>query len=146
MKKLLEGYLLDGQIDDLNLKSEFYLKIRSQAPKQFNVMVLSDAETQRKQHIRYAVLSSQFTAAFILLIWIGIQNWLARSRIFITVMVSVPLFVLSRLNYFGLFLNNENTSTAMYLNLNMALFLSLIAIGTLMIKEGFGRLFNVTQN
>ena len=146
MKKLLEGYLLDGQIDDLNPKSEFYLKIRSQAPKQFNVMVLSDAETQRKQHIRYAVLSSQFTAAFILLIWIGIQNWLARSRIFITVMVSVPLFVFSRLNYFGLFLNNENTSTAMYLNLNMALFLSLIAIGTLMIKEGFGRLFNGTQN
>jgi signal transduction histidine kinase len=34
----------------------------------------------------------------------------------------------------------------MYLNVNMVLFLSLIAIGTLMIKEGFGRLFNGTQN
>ena len=146
MRALLQGYLLDKQTDNLNNSSEFYLKIRSQAPKQFNVMVLSDSETQLKQHIRYAVLSSQFTAALILLIWIGIQNWLARSKIFITVMVSVPLFVLSRLNYFGLFLNNDTSSTAMYLNVNMVLFLSLIAIGTLMIKEGFGRLFNGTQN
>ena len=146
MRALLQGYLLDKQTNNLNNSSEFYLRIRSQAPKQFNVMVLSDAETQMKQHIRYAVLSSQFTAAFILLIWIGIQNWLARSKIFITVMMSVPLFVLSRLNYFGFFLNNDNSSTAMYLNANMVLFLSLIAIGTLMVKEGFGRLFNSTQN
>ena len=146
MRALLQGHLLDKQTDNLNNSSEFYLRIRSQAPKQFNVMVLSDAETQMKQHIRYAVLSSQFTAAFILLIWIGIQNWLARSKIFITVMISVPLFVLSRLNYFGFFLNNDNSSTAMYLNANMVLFLSLIAIGTLMVKEGFGRLFNSTQN
>ena len=146
MRALLQGHLLDKQTDNLNNSSEFYLRIRSQAPKQFNVMVLSDAETQLKQHIRYAVLSSQFTAAFILLIWIGIQNWLARSKIFITVMLSVPLFVLSRLNYFGIFLNNDNSSTAMYLNANMVLFLSLIAIGTLMMKEGFGRLFNSTQN
>jgi signal transduction histidine kinase len=109
-------------------------------------MVLSDAETQMKQHIRYAVLSSQFTAALILLIWVGIQNWLARSKIFITVMISVPLFVLSRLNYFGFFLNNDNSSAAMYLNANLVLFLSLITIGTLMMKEGFGRLFNNTQN
>jgi len=146
MRALLQGHLLDKQTENLNNSSEFYLRIRSQAPKQFNVMVLSGAETQMKQHIRYAVLSSQFTAAFILLIWIGIQNWLARSKIFITVMISVPLFVLSRLNYFGFFLNNDNSSTAMYLNANMVLFLSLIAIGTLMVKEGFGRLFNSTQN
>jgi signal transduction histidine kinase len=146
MRALLQGYLLDKQTNNLNNSSEFYLRIRSQAPKQFNVMVLSDAETQMKQHIRYAVLSSQFTAAFILLIWIGIQNWLARSKIFITVMISVPLFVLSRLNYFGIFLNNDNSSTAIYLNVNMVLFLSLIAIGTLMVKEGFGRLFNSSQN
>lgn len=146
MRALLQGYLLDKKTDNLNNSSEFYLRIRSQAPKQFNVMVLSDAETQMKQHIRYAVLSSQFTAAFILLIWIGIQNWLARSKIFITVIISVPLFVLSRLNYFGFFLNNDNSSTAMYLNTNMVLFLSLIAIGTLMVKEGFGRLFNSTKN
>ena len=146
MRALLQGHLLDKKTSNLNNNTEFYLKIRSQAPKQFNVMVLSDAETQLKQHIRYAVLSSQFTAAFILLIWIGIQNWLARSKIFITVMISVPLFVLSRLNYFGLFLNNEHSSTTMYLNVNMVLFLSLIAIGTLMLKEGFGRLFNSAQN
>jgi signal transduction histidine kinase len=146
MRALLQGHLLDKQTDNLNNSSEFYLRIQSQAPKQFNVMVLSDAETQMKQHIRYAVLSSQFTAAFILLIWIGIQNWLARSKIFITVMISVPLFVLSRLNYFGIFLNNDNSSTAIYLNVNMVLFLSLIAIGTLMVKEGFGRLFNSSQN
>ena len=146
MQKLLQGYLLDDQIDNLNTKSEFYIKIQSQAPKQFNVMVLSDVETQLKQHIRYAVLSSQFTAAFILLIWIGIQNWLARSKIFITVMISVPLFVFSRLNYFGFFLKNDHSSTAVYLNVNMVLFLSLIAIGTLMIKEGFGRLFTRTQS
>jgi len=146
MRALLQGHLLDKKTSNLNNNTEFYLKIRSQAPKQFNVMVLSDAETQLKQHIRYAVLSSQFTAAFILLIWIGIQNWLARSKIFITVMISVPLFVLSRLNYFGLFLNNEHFSTTMYLNANMVLFLSLIAIGTLMLKEGFGRLFNSAQN
>ena len=146
MRALLQGYLLDKQTENLNNSSEFYLKIRSQAPKQFNVMVLSDAETQLKQHIRYAVLSSQFTAAFILLIWIGIQNWLARSKIFITVMISVPLFVLSRLNYFGLFLTNDISSATMYLNLNMVLFLSLIAVGTLMLKEGFGRLFSSRQN
>ena len=146
MRALLQGHLLDKKTSNLNNNTEFYLKIRSQAPKQFNVMVLSDAETQLKQHIRYAVLSSQFTAAFILLIWIGIQNWLARSKIFITVMISVPLFVLSRLNYFGLFLNNEHSSTTTYLNVNMVLFLSLIAVGTLMLKEGFGRLFNSTQN
>lgn len=146
MQALLQGYLLDNQTANLNNNSEFYLKIRSQAPKQFNVMVLSNAETQLKQHIRYAVLSSQFTAAFILLIWIGIQNWLARSKIFITVMLSVPLFLLSRLNYFGFFLNNDNSSAAMYLNANLVLFLSLITIGTLMMKEGFGRLFNNTQN
>ena len=146
MRALLQGCLLDKKKSNLNNNTEFYLKIRSQGPKQFNVMVLSDAETQLKQHIRYAVLSSQFTAAFILLIWIGIQNWLARSKIFITVMISVPLFVLSRLNYFGLFLNNEHSSTTMYLNVNVALFLSLIAIATLMIKEGFGRLFNNSQN
>jgi hypothetical protein len=146
MQALLQGYLLDKQTGNLNDSLEFYLKIRSQAPKQFNVMVLSDAETQLKQHIRYAVLSSQFTAAFILLIWIGIQNWLARSKIFITVMISVPLFVLSRLNYFGLFLTNDISSTTMYLNLNMVLFLSLIAVGTLMLKEGFGRLFSSRQN
>jgi hypothetical protein len=146
MRELLQGYSLDKQTSNLHNNTEFYLKIRSQAPKQFNVMVLSDAETQLKQHIRYAVLSSQFTAAFILLIWIGIQNWLARSKIFITVMISVPLFALSRLNYFGLFLNNEHFSTTTYLNVNMALFLSLIAVGTLMLKEGFGRLFNSTQN
>jgi signal transduction histidine kinase len=146
MRALLQGYLLDKQSSNLNNNTEFYLKIRSQAPKQFNVMVLSDAETQLKQHIRYAVLSSQFTAAFILLIWISIQNWLARSKIFITVMISVPLFVLSRLNYFGLFLNNDLSSTTTYLNANMVLFLSLIAIGTLMLKEGFARLFNSAQN
>jgi len=146
MRALLQGHLIDKKTSNLNNNTEFYLKIRSQAPKQFNVMVLSDAETQLKQHIRYAVLSSQFTAAFILLIWIGIQNWLARSKIFITVMISVPLFVLSRLNYFGLFLNNEHSSTTTYLNINMVLFLSLIAVGTLMLKEGFGRLFNSTQN
>ena len=146
MRALLQGYLLDKQTDNLNNSSEFYLRIRSQAPKQFNVMVLSGAETQMKQHIRYAVLSSQFTAAFILLIWIGIQNWLARSKIFITVMISVPLFVLSRLNYFGLFLTNDISSATMYLNLNMVLFLSLIAVGTLMLKEGFGRLFSSRQN
>jgi signal transduction histidine kinase len=146
MRALLQGYLLDKQTDNLNDNSEFYLKIRTQAPKQFNVMVLSDTEAQFKQNIKYAVLSSQCTAALILLIWIGIQNWLARSKIFITVMISVPLFVLSRLNYFGLFLNNEHSSTTTYLNVNMVLFLSLISIGTLMIKEGFGRLFNRTQN
>jgi len=32
------------------------------------------------------------------------------------------------------------------LNLNMVLFLSLIAVGTLMLKEGFGRLFSSRQN
>ena len=146
MQSLLQGYLLDTQTDNLNNNSEFYLKIRSASPKQFNVMVLSEAETQLKQHIRYAVLSSQFTAALILLIWVGIQNWLARSKIFFTVIISVPLFVLSRLNNFGIFLNGNNTDTTMYLNANMVLFLSLIAIGTLMIKEGFGRLFDRSQN
>jgi signal transduction histidine kinase len=146
MQSLLQGYLLDTQTDNLNNNSEFYLKIRSASPKQFNVMVLSEAETQFKQHIRYAVLSSQFTAALILLIWVGIQNWLARSKIFFTVIISVPLFVLSRLNNFGIFLNGNNTDTTMYLNANMVLFLSLIAIGTLMIKEGFGRLFDRSQN
>jgi signal transduction histidine kinase len=146
MQSLLQGYLLDTQTDNLNNNSEFYLKIRSASPKQFNVMVLSEAETQFKQHIRYAVLSSQFTAALILLIWVGIQNWLARSKIFFTVIISVPLFVLSRLNNFGIFLNGNNTDTTMYLNANMVLFLSLIAIGTLMIKEGFGRLFDRSHN
>ena len=146
MQALLQGYLLDTQTDNLNNNSEFYLKIRSASPKQFNVMVLSEAETQFKQHIRYAVLSSQFTAALILLIWVGIQNWLARSKIFFTVIISVPLFVLSRLNNFGIFLNGNNTDTTMYLNANMVLFLSLIAIGTLMIKEGFGRLFDRSHN
>jgi signal transduction histidine kinase len=146
MQALLQGFLLDTQTDNLNNNSEFYLKIRSASPKQFNVMVLSEAETQFKQHIRYAVLSSQFTAALILLIWVGIQNWLARSKIFFTVIISVPLFVLSRLNNFGIFLNGNNTDTTMYLNANMVLFLSLIAIGTLMIKEGFGRLFDRSHN
>jgi signal transduction histidine kinase len=80
------------------------------------------------------------------LIWVGIQNWLARSKIFFTVIISVPLFVLSRLNNFGIFLNGNNTDTTMYLNANMVLFLSLIAIGTLMIKEGFGRLFDRSHN
>ena len=86
------------------------------------------------------------TAAVILMVWVSLQNWLARSKIFITVMISASLFVLSRLNYFGFFLDDIHPNSSRYLNLNMILFTSLISGGTLMVKESFGRLFTKQQH
>lgn len=147
MLELLRGHYLPDQIQANSAgKFEFYLKIKSRATKQFNVMVLSSSEAKLKQNIRYAILSSQLTAAIILMIWVVMQNWLARSKIFLTVMISVPLFVLSRLNYFGVFLQSGDINTSQFLNINMALFLTLISGGTLMVKESFGRLFTHQQN
>ena len=108
--------------------------------------VLTESETQNSLHVRYAILSSQMTAAAVLMIWVVMQNWLARSKIFIAVILSVPLFILSRLNYFGLFLESDDSNAIMFLNLNMTLFLALISCGTLMVKESFGRLLNRKQN
>ena len=147
MLELLRGHYLPDQMQaNSNGKFEFYLKVKSSATKQFNVMVLSSSEAKLKQNIRYAILSSQLTAAIILMIWVVMQNWLARSKIFLTVIISVPLFVLSRLNYFGFFLESGDTDTSQFLNINMALFLTLISGGTLMVKESFGRLFTHRQN
>lgn len=147
LRQMLHGYSLQ-EINQQGLANDngFYLNIKTTSPKQFNVLFLSAAETQKKEYTKYAVLSSQATAAVILMIWVSMQNWLARSKIFITVMISAPLFVLSRLNYFGIFLNDESSNSAMYLNLNMVLFLSLISGGTLMVKESFGRMFSKKQN
>lgn len=147
LRQMLHGYSLQ-EINQQGLANDngFYLNIKTTSPKQFNVLFLSAAETQKKEYTKYAVLSSQATAAVILMIWVSMQNWLARSKIFITVMISAPLFVLSRLNYFGIFLNDESSNSAMYLNLNMVLFLSLISGGTLMVKESFGRMFSEKQN
>jgi signal transduction histidine kinase len=143
----LRGHLLTHTMDShSDGKSEFYLRVKSLSTKQFNVKVLTEAETQNSLHIRYAILSSQMTAAVVLLIWVVMQNWLARSKIFIAVMLSVPLFVLSRLNYFGLFLEPDDSNAVRFLNLNMVMFLALISCGTLMVKESFGRLFTRTQN
>jgi hypothetical protein len=63
-------------------------------------MVLSEFEAQKKEFTKYAILSSQVTAAVILMVWVSLQNWLARSKIFITVMISASLFVLSRLKLY----------------------------------------------
>ena len=49
MRALLQGHLLDKKTSNLNNNTEFYLKIRSQGPKQFNVMVLSEFEAQKKE-------------------------------------------------------------------------------------------------
>ena len=104
-KELLHGHALNTVIgNNLTQPIEFYLQIKSLSPKQFNVMVLSEFEAQKKEFTKYAILSSQVTAAVILMVWVSLQNWLARSKIFITVMISASLFVLSRLNYFGFFL------------------------------------------
>ena len=147
LRELLHGHLMNElYFEELTQDATIYLKIKTSSSKQFNVMVLSDAEVRQKEFTKYAVLSSQITAALILMIWVAMQNWLARSKIFITVIISTPLFVLSRLNYFGLFLNEESSNTSMYLNLNMVLFLALISGGTLMVKESFGRLFSTKQN
>lgn len=147
MLQLLRGHYLPPQMTPSGAgKYEFFLKVNSRSTKQFNVMVLSSAEAKLKQNIRYATLSSQMTAAIILMIWVVMQNWLARSKIFFTVMISVPLFVMSRINYFGFFLEDGQISTTQFLNINMALFLTLISGGTLMVKESFGRLFTLKQN
>ena len=147
MLELLRGHPLPLKMDVNGAgKYEFYLKVKSSATKQFNVMVLSSHEAKLKQNFRYAILSSQLTAAIILIIWVVMQNWLARSKIFLTVMISVPLFVLSRLNYFGFFLENYSAISEQFLNINMAFFLALISGGTLMVKESFGRLFTASQN
>ena len=143
----LRGHLLTHTMDSqTDGKSEFYLRVKALSTKQFNVKVLTEAETQNSLHIRYAILSSQMTAAAVLLIWVVMQNWLARSKIFIAVMLSVPLFVVSRLNYFGFFLEPDDSNAVMFLNLNMVMFLALISCGTLMVKESFGRLFTRDQN
>jgi hypothetical protein len=109
-------------------------------------MVHSEFEAQKKEFTKYAILSSQVTAAVILMVWVSLQNWLVRSKIFITVMISASLFVLSRLNYFGFFLDDIHPNSSRYLNLNMILFTSLISGGTLMVKESFGRLFTKQQH
>lgn len=147
LQDLLHGKTLkDMNGEVLHQPVEIYLQIKTSSAKQFNVMLLSAKEAQIKEYTKYAVLSSQITAAIILMIWVAMQNWLARSKIFFTVMLSAPLFVLSRLNYFGFFLNEANSSSWVYLSLNMVLFLTLISGGTLMVKESFGRLFNKKQN
>lgn len=147
LRQMLHGFSLkEINQQALTHPIAFYLKIRTTSPKQFNVLFLSSSEAQHKEYVKYAVLSSQVTAAFILMIWVSMQNWLARSKIFITVMISASMFVLSRLNYFGLFLNSDSSNSATYLNLNMVLFLSLISGGTLMVKESFGRLFSEKQS
>ena len=146
-KELLHGHALNTVIDNnLTQPIEFYLQIKSLSPKQFNVMVLSEFEAQKREFTKYAILSSQVTAAVILMVWVSLQNWLARSKIFITVMISASLFVLSRLNYFGFFLDDIHPNSSRYLNLNMILFTSLISGGTLMVKESFGRLFTKQQH
>ena len=146
-KELLHGHALNTVIgNNLTQPIEFYLQIKSLSPKQFNVMVLSEFEAQKKEFTKYAILSSQVTAAVILMVWVSLQNWLARSKIFITVMISASLFVLSRLNYFGFFLDDIHPNSSRYLNLNMILFTSLISGGTLMVKESFGRLFTKQQH
>ena len=143
----LRGHLLTHSLESqTDGQSEFYLRVRALSTKQFNVKVLTEAETQNSLHVRYAILSSQMTAAVVLLIWVVMQNWLARSKIFIAVMLSVPLFVVSRLNYFGFFLKPDDSNASMFLDLNMVLFLALISCGTLMVKESFGRLFTYRQN
>jgi len=143
----LNGHLLTHQIgSQANVNSEFYLRVRSLSSKQFNLKVLTEAELQNSLHIRYAILSSQMTAAVVLLIWVVMQNWLARSRIFIAVMMTVPLFVFSRMNYFGFFLEPDDSNATVFLNLNMIIFLALMSCGTLMVKESFGRLFRKQQN
>lgn len=147
LKKLLHGYVLKDLKNSVVSNTEvFFLRIKTSAPKQFNVLVLSDKEVSQKENLKLAVLSSQMTAAAILMIWVAMQNWLARSKIFITVMLSVPMFVLSRVNYFGFFLNEISSSSTLYLNLNMVLFSYLISFGTLMVKESFGRLFSKQQD
>ena len=101
----LRGHLLTHSLESqTDGQSEFYLRVRALSTKQFNVKVLTEAETQNSLHVRYAILSSQMTAAVVLLIWVVMQNWLARSKIFIAVMLSVPLFVVSRVDYFWFFL------------------------------------------
>lgn len=146
-KELLHGHALNTVIgNNLTQPIEFYLQIKSLSPKQFNVMVLSEFEAQKKEFTKYAILGSQVTAAVILMVWVSLQNWLARSKIFITVMISASLFVLSRLNYFGFFLDDIHPNSSRYLNLNMILFTSLISGGTLMVKESFGRLFTKQQH
>lgn len=146
-KELLHGHALNTVIgNNLTQPIEFYLQIKSLSPKQFNVMVLSEFEAQKKEFTKYAILSSQVTAAVILMVWVSLQNWLARSKIFITVMISASLFVLSRLNYFGFFLDDIHPNSSRYLNLNMILFTSLISGGTLMVKESFGRLLTKQQH
>ena len=146
-KELLHGHALNTVIgNNLTQPIEFYLQIKSLSPKQFNVMVLSEFEAQKKEFTKYAILSSQVTAAVILMVWVSLQNWLARTKIFITVMISASLFVLSRLNYFGFFLDDIHPNSSRYLNLNMILFTSLISGGTLMVKESFGRLFTKQQH
>lgn len=146
-KELLHGHALNTVIgNNLTQPIEFYLQIKSLSPKQFNVMVLSEFEAQKKEFTKYAILSSQVTAALILMVWVSLQNWLARSKIYITVMISASLFVLSRLNYFGFFLDDIHPNSSRYLNLNMILFTSLISGGTLMVKESFGRLFTKQQH
>lgn len=147
LQKLLHGQALSHVVNqEIAEPIQFYLRIKTSSSKQFNVLVLSGTEASQKEYTKYAVLSSQITAAVILMIWVAMQNWLARSKIFITVMLSAPMFVLSRLNYFGFFLNADSSNTEMYLNLNMTLFLTLISGGTLMVKESFGRMFSPQQN
>ena len=141
--KLLHGYELKTAFgENLTQPIEFYLQINSLSPKQFNLMILSESEALSKEFTKYAILSSQFTAAVILMIWVSLQNWLARSKIFLTVMITTPLFVLSRINYFGYFLDETNPDPSTYLNMNMIFFLTLIGSGTLILKESFGRLLS----
>ena len=141
--KLLHGYELKTAFgENLTQPIEFYLQINSLSPKQFNLMILSESEALSKEFTKYAILSSQFTAAVILMIWVSLQNWLARSKIFLTVMITTPLFVLSRINYFGYFLDETSPDPSTYLNMNMIFFLTLIGSGTLILKESFGRLLS----
>jgi len=141
--KLLHGYELKTVFgENLTQPIEFYLQIHSLSAKQFNLMILSESEALSNEFKKYAILSSQFTAAVILMIWVALQNWLARSKIFLTVMIATPLFVLSRVNYFGYFLDETNPDPIAYLNMNMIFFLTLIGSGTLILKESFGRLLS----
>ena len=141
--KLLHGYELKTVFgENLTQPIEFYLQIHSLSAKQFNLMILSESEALSNEFKKYAILSSQFTAAVILMIWVALQNWLARSKIFLTVMIATPLFVLSRINYFGYFLDETNPDPIEYLNMNMIFFLTLIGSGTLILKESFGRLLS----
>ena len=114
-----------------------YLRVASQAAKQFNVILLTDAEALKFENKKLILLVSQLSCSAILIIWVFLQISVTREITFLAVLICVSLFVLSRLNLHGTFVTQNSGSLQFFLQVNLYVFCMLIISMHWMIRIGF---------